>query len=1265
MKKRDFLFAGALLLGFGLNASAQDRPESEMFFFGFEDGLTSFEDSSKPAQVIDHIDYFADDPTSSGDWTIVYTKDSVMNLLNGYSPANRSGEKDVVSIVEDAEGAHELEFTEMGAEGGNKWLKWQTAGAAGGSDCNDYEANLFIRGLDIQDETSYRLVFYLKSAAATGTVQAGIFRGQYNSEKPISRDGASGNEFLLELKEFKEDTWERHTLMTYYQNDSVATNHMYKAGYWWNDSWKVTVTNEAGEEMTYNKIDQFDTYFVRFAFRSPGSTFYLDDVALYKSWIGGAECNADIIRVDFGYETNLATLAKADPNGAIKLPGEYFSVMGIDEEQSPEPMEIKVLSAEYHADGYLYMWLDDDCDYYKDIKVNFTNPVDDPKLALKYTGSLYPKALDKEWVDAGKLVPDFQDEFVLPNPDVFATSLEFLAPSVASTDPENGSFNLDPATKEINVTFSKEVFVDIAAGINTTGVLAQLQSAAGKEYWTPSAYDADTYTVTFTRQGSGDLKGDYDFTVMNMRAGEEESYEAGEPVTLSYSFGAITGGEPVIYLNSESTWADESTHPQECIPMGWQITQASGTELVAGDGTAKSGCSRMYHYAAGSDFLHGMYFSPRAGSTDSRFVYGNVDGYTLHLVPGDYWLSFKAFSWDKPTHGNTTTTVYVYPVGADESDAGKGEAIGTFKPSEGEAASTANQRSYVITMAESYRFSFTIAEEGNYAVEFFTPQSAGWAGQCTGAIELSNQYSSAYKYIKMVNEANEAALALLAKAQADAKYSGQYQTDFAAVIAEYEGFTSTSPSAYEAASKALKDATTAMNSRISNVDNYYKSYAAGQSKIEATDSAYGATAANTALKAMIAQYENLDITVIDNDSVNNLKKQFDDAVAAIDNRIKITEAYEKEVADNLSTIEAEGAFKQFKEYSAMVSTYEANNSVDKIAATDDEITAATDAMKAARTAYNFQVAAVGAKTTQIKALAELAEAYDVDFGTAAADVAARLASATEDDQELAEIYKQAIKAKIYSLIAAGELDPAGENLELYPFITNYALYNVMSKEDMEYYFYQYSSQWRYRLKTNITFTDNVFPGWTVSGVFGSAHVGNEGRNWDTEAPVFDAGLSCDWTSGAVISGTISGLPVGVYSLGANVQHGVDNCTFQVTVPEGMDSTMTMAKSTGVLTMDEVLLPAGEASIKYSIGSGSGWDYVYDFTAIMTGIDDNFQYEAAATEAQAALNELITIVPATKQNSDAKFYNLNGVEVKNPAGIAIKVTDGKAQKVLVK
>ena len=54
MKKRDLILAGALLLGFGLNAQAQTADE-QLFFFGFEDGLASFTDSANPIDSITQI----------------------------------------------------------------------------------------------------------------------------------------------------------------------------------------------------------------------------------------------------------------------------------------------------------------------------------------------------------------------------------------------------------------------------------------------------------------------------------------------------------------------------------------------------------------------------------------------------------------------------------------------------------------------------------------------------------------------------------------------------------------------------------------------------------------------------------------------------------------------------------------------------------------------------------------------------------------------------------------------------------------------------------------------------------------------------------------------------------------------------------------------------------------------------------------------------------------------------------------------------------
>ena len=133
-------------------------------------------------------------------------------------------------------------------------------------------------------------------------------------------------------------------------------------------------------------------------------------------------------------------------------------------------------------------------------------------------------------------------------------------------------------------------------------------------------------------------------------------------------------------------------------------------------------------------------------------VYGTAEGYSLYLEPGAYWLSFSAFWWDKGSWNATTTSVYVYPVGGE-----KGDALGSFRPDDGYGATTAQAGNLKVDIYNSYKYSFEIETAGNYVLEFFTPSSAGWSGQCIGAIELSNQYSEAFKYLLMLENAQAAA----------------------------------------------------------------------------------------------------------------------------------------------------------------------------------------------------------------------------------------------------------------------------------------------------------------------------------------------------------------------------------------------------------------------------------------------------------------------------------------------------------------------------
>ena len=306
MKKRDLIFAAALLLGFSLGARAQTAEET-LFFYGFEDELASFRDSTAVVDSITQIRYYAGNPNSAG-FEIVYTKDSLMYLFNSISTVRSDARTDTYELVTDPIGTHKGEMQELGAEGGDSYFKY-TSGGEGSELCADYKANLFVRGLKLEPFTSYRLVFYSKGSHPEANLQAGVFRGYYNSEKSISLNGGSGNEFRLEKTEFTTDRWERNTLMMFYQYDSVANAHMYNAGYWWTNSWATTDTVTG---KSYNQIEQFDKYFMRMSFRYPGRTYYIDDISLYKSTIGGAEFNGDVLRVNFGYQTNLAELAKKD-----------------------------------------------------------------------------------------------------------------------------------------------------------------------------------------------------------------------------------------------------------------------------------------------------------------------------------------------------------------------------------------------------------------------------------------------------------------------------------------------------------------------------------------------------------------------------------------------------------------------------------------------------------------------------------------------------------------------------------------------------------------------------------------------------------------------------------------------------------------------------------------------------------------------------------------------------------------------------------------
>ena len=1248
MKKRDLILAGALLLGFGLNVQAQTEEET-LFFFGFEDGLASFTDSSNPIDSITEIRYY-DGVISNGmnsypkDLTIAYVKDTTILLLNGISPLRSRG--DAYVIMTDELGAHQAEFETMGAQGGKNYFKYTAGGELGGTNCNDYEADLFVRGIKFEPNTSYRLVFYTKASSAEAAVNAGVFSGYYDSEKPISMNGDNGNEFYMEKRSFTTDNWERNTLMMFYQNDSIANAHMYNAGFWWQDAWR---TKDPATGTEYNAIKQFEKFFYRISFMAPGVTYYLDDIALYKSTIGGAEYNGEILRVNFGYETNLGALARTLPEGAIELPGEYFSLSA---EYAGDPYELDVLSAEYHSDGYLYIWLDnDEFNGLENVRVSFRNP-EDPALQLKYTSStLFPYSLDQEWVDAGKIVPDFENEFAVFNPAVFATSLKFYPPVVMSITPEDGSFGLPGTTNQIDVTFSKEVYANLKNPLDdASSVLMKLQTEKGVENWVPVKYDEETFTVTFQRpsSNSGELKGDYDFTVINAHADAGEQYMRGDDYTFSYSFGPADVA-PVYLGKSDFTPYND------------------GANEIEGFAMNEYGIMRVKQFSgiAGKALMFGLYGqnlqNDPKGSDDS--TRGPALSYKINVSEAGDWRVSWATSGCLKNSWNDGALMWFRIYDSAENI--------IYEANMGEDHVNLPEEGGVVTSYQTFQELISFPNTGDYTLVWNMPNENSYSGGHQGGrvlyyVEVSNEYSSAYKYIQTLIDAQASAKSMLEKAKSDKNYSGDYLNDFQSVIDSYEGFTSTAPSAYNNAVKALGDATAEMSGRMSIVDKFYTEYAAAEAKANDSVNAqtdYNQLVAYKALVDKIAEYKDLDVTVKDNEALTAITGEVTDATKAMTDRVAAMDRYKGLKTDLEGLFVTYASYDFADEFKNAQKVYNENKDVDLITITDDDLATANSDLDAAKTAFNNRMSAAELLSRQDKNLKALADDIEVVLDDEAqALVDGIMATILEDDQSVANLYQLAIKARLSEMIANEELE---EEIDLTPFIRNASFYTTYSPSN--------------RIHNN----EDPLPGWTVLSGSNNDYLrdrSNNGADVYAAQPgsAKNSGIALDWNSAVKMTQTVKNLPAGKYTF-SFYQNAWGELTASSTAGgfifiqkdengETVADTITMySGGTG-----EVTLFGGEVELLLDLTTRSTWGFFDDLSITLVEPIAGYDYAAAAAAATEALEDakIETGIAPLMEAADVKYYNLGGMSTSQPDGVTIKITTGKngvrqIEKILVK
>ncbi|MBO4560769.1 MAG: hypothetical protein J5705_02220, partial [Bacteroidaceae bacterium] len=474
MKKRDLVFAGLLLAVapvFAQNVPTEPTRTAKdakvIFVQDFEADWETW--SNQVVDQITELQYYNTDATGSasgkkiwpggadnGTWNwndVIVRTDSVLDLKNGVMTTDASGEvemysKDRYTILEETSAERKQAMAQFGEDGG-KYVFQYVSDSIEISDWSgtkhyspNYRRNLFVRGLPIEKESSYRLTFYVKTMptyahkdAYEPRLYADVMRGYFHAEKPFSMGLENdadhykyNSTFEYEKTEFEQGEWEKVTFMTYYLNDSIANAFVFVNGYWWDTDWTWSKTSATPVPTDHNLLYtvQPDKFFVRISFSSNNTEFQIDNVSLTKSWIGGCEYDKDKMRIDFGYQTNLKELAQAayaenkiaqkeviaevDPAKVDSLGYEYyFEVWGQKKDGTWEDVPIR--SAEYHEDGYMYMFTDfykvgDEWypflfDDYDSVLVTFHNPADQPELCLKYNGSKFPMALDTTWIKNG------------------------------------------------------------------------------------------------------------------------------------------------------------------------------------------------------------------------------------------------------------------------------------------------------------------------------------------------------------------------------------------------------------------------------------------------------------------------------------------------------------------------------------------------------------------------------------------------------------------------------------------------------------------------------------------------------------------------------------------------------------------------------------------------------------------------------------------------------------------------------------------------
>lgn len=563
-------------------------------------------------------------------------------------------------------------------------------------------------------------------------------------------------------------------------------------------------------------------------------TYYLDDIVIEEGvTVREVTYSDEIIKVDFGYATNIATLAKAN-KGTLSLDKDLVTVTINGE-------EAEVVYVEGKEDGFLY--------------INVAAQMfEDDEVVVSFKGSeemLYSSANRPSSDTTGNVqVFGFKDEKAYWDETVETVFAAWGKPTMKSSVPVNNSFNL----KAEDV---KEVTVNFVSAVNTKNASAVLIKGAQKTSLT-SAMQLSEDKKTITIPVSGLTDGAYKLVIENLK-NENDEY-ADEPAEVNFEIGAPQGdAEEKIAVESDYTG-----YGQDALPIGYSGTSDNGErQSTSAEPYTGGGAPRIM--GANDHVNHGIYWGARGGSgarsgllqfgkyaaelaIGGQLPEGITEEEALYLDEGTYLLTFRNGAWEDHTQ---PYAVRVCKPG-DETPEVIFEETGIVPDSK-----ILHEGVNITTDAaiSPIEYEFAVTEPGYYYVEF--EGNSGW--QCwilTSLSVTSKPASSGAAAMKKLKDAIETAQMNLNGA--DEKYDGTAKTALAEVIKKAQEGTYTNPQEVTEMVKELSAASQKLAERKANYDNFVKKLADAQSSIETLEGKYKTNAKVKDAEAIIKKYDGVD-----------------------------------------------------------------------------------------------------------------------------------------------------------------------------------------------------------------------------------------------------------------------------------------------------------------------------------------------------------------------------------------------------------------------